>query len=497
MFPLGSMHSAMFLRREGVLEIRELKATIQNCSFSNPDNDVGICIEIDWDDGRSKDTLDSSRHINNNGVVSFPPESNFMQFAGPAVLQKDITIIAHVKEYLTESVTSPAKQNVLEKAKAVVTDGMKVLGENIQGRHGLGVPRAQTRPNVIPKDRNNNEFEVMRLSLGGAGYPDDAGDFVEFEYRWLDFRAVREEYIGSQELTNQGPELVGLVKHQKKQDVVYDNIGLNQLMDMEGCRNTVAQVWKTYYEEDPMFNSVGIGDCPPINEVLSVHGVNCPTDVGYAFRINTARFDTKVALTTRLELDQSAMLVEDYKAQGVAISSGQLRLKNGILLEEPNPGHRPSGDGVVPIHSLDHSENWKDKLEFNIDRIEGAEHKVLLRGEAFSKILLDRILWKVDGWSKECSLEFGPEYEALEGNMPVFDGDAHSSVKHTVASLNAGRLCAVAGHCIAHSKKHGKYYLLYRKGRFHGARSKLGPKWKAILDDAIVEKRYAQGDIDD
>merc|ERR1712203_536896 len=142
--------------------------------------------------------------------------------------------------------------------------------------------------------------------------------------------------------------------------------------------NKVLQVWRKYYECDPLYDQSSDHsegrprDCPPIKRMLAVHGVNVPTPIKFALKMRTARRNPHV-VESRFELDDQAV---------EAKSGNGYRMKGGIWYEEKG-GDAPSGDGTVPFQSLEHSMSWKKHLRLRCERLDGVGHREMLADASF------------------------------------------------------------------------------------------------------------------
>jgi len=69
----------------GVLEIKQVQATVENCGIKCADNKIMLTVELCW--GRKTDTLTTKSASSFDGrSATFDEADNFLQFAGPEEL---------------------------------------------------------------------------------------------------------------------------------------------------------------------------------------------------------------------------------------------------------------------------------------------------------------------------------------------------------------------------------------------------------------------------
>eukprot|EP00971_Amphidinium_carterae_P072905 1441839-Amphidinium_carterae.1 len=124
--------------------------------------------------------------------------------------------------------------------------------------------------------------------------------------RWVDYRMLRREWLGSDTLPSSSSDAALLTSTSLKK-TSYDYISITDLLKMEGSSGLV-DVWQKYYVDDAYFNDSVVDDRPPVSRVLSIHGANLMTDVGYAIRLHTCRFIPSIELRSRFVLDTEAKL---------------------------------------------------------------------------------------------------------------------------------------------------------------------------------------------
>jgi len=302
----------------------------------------------------------------------------------------------------------------------------------------------------------------------------DSG-LVMLKARWLDFRALRRAWLGSEEL--QSDQEAPVCDAGDKN--VYDSIGVRELLHMEGCVG-VAEVWRKYYEEDAFFNHTAANDLPPVRRVLSIHGSNLVTDIGYAVRLHTCRMMPAYELRTRFVLDSEAKL---------KVSDDMHTIKGGVIFETPSKATGgASGDGVVPMRSMERCLTWAPQVRVDVYRIHGAEHKVLLHKEAYSEYLLKEIdLLGDKTWAVANAVDIGASCAGFE-HMRVFGPPVRTDVETTVAALKAGTLAAPEGFCIAYAKKADSYFLLFQADRREAALLALG-RSPAVVQATLLEQK--------
>mmetsp|Transcript_17891 Transcript_17891/g.38348 ORF Transcript_17891/g.38348 Transcript_17891/m.38348 type:complete len:808 (+) Transcript_17891:97-2520(+) len=376
LFPIGSLNQrpCCFLRRQGVLEVRNLKVEIKNI-FSSKRNTIMLTVEVDWGAKNDREALTTNSGVANGAevageVVTFDEASNVMIFGGPPSLPIDASIRVIVKEKGMHD--DEDKGSTLSKFGQHLKNGAKLFGEAINGRSGWGVPKAET-PTFFLRDvlqagaRTSDGFTKLSVMV--------AGGTIEFEARYLDYQGLRSHWLGSQALAEgPGAEFEAPMKHKVRDSEIYDPLDSKSLLRME-CPE-VADMVQRYYIEDQYCDYAGLESCPPIKRMVAVHGVNVKTECMYALKVNTVRTKPKV-LTTKFVLDDATELVERKPGRS---------MNKGMIYELEDPDH-PSGDGTVTLASMEHCRRWADSLSLTVEHIPGAIHSTMLWDERFHRVV--------------------------------------------------------------------------------------------------------------
>eukprot|EP00956_Cyclotella_meneghiniana_P032549 scaffold90081_cov79-Cyclotella_meneghiniana.AAC.1 len=183
----------------------------------------------------------------------------------------------------------------------------------------------------------------------------------------------------------------------------------NQLFNMEGMGN-VPRLLDNSYLPDPIGPlSQSSWQPPPVKRVVSIYGINYPTEVSAVYRRNLKHIPNasnnkssmKKSISSELEptfvLDKDAILAKPI--------SKTHAIKKGLIYETSNSPQKvtnadgttttefKSGDGSVPYWSLQHCRTWIDrgpaKCDVTVHEIDSVEHRAILNDARFHKILLD------------------------------------------------------------------------------------------------------------
>lgn len=408
LFPLGAhAASTFYLRRGGVLEIRNFRAHLQGCGFESVKNAVSLTVKVSWSDSDTASLSTGSSESFDDYEALFNDSENLLHFGGPVSIPADATITIVAKETGLHVDRHARKREFLKRTGAAVT----MLGHFAhdtckEGWKAKGAVRASSAA--------MNLTECLRGSIGGIddfverGQRDGFVDVrlplephthhhthhqqakqgrVEFQARWRDFRALRVNLPGSQQLAQETLDCRSgaPICHRDRHEEIYDEVDIPQLMQMEGCEESL-QVWEKFYKGDPFFDVAGVDDAPPIRRVIAMHGVNIPTEVMYAVRLNTVRLKGRPG-RTRFILDDEADLVESDESRNIS---------GGIIYETAIPEEKKSGDGTVPLHSLEHCRSWASQLDLQVIEFEGVEHRPMLLEPEFHFALI-RALTKCSG----------------------------------------------------------------------------------------------------
>ncbi|CAK0867260.1 unnamed protein product [Prorocentrum cordatum] len=410
LFPIGERASTTFyLRRQSLLEVRDFVACLEGLGVESNKNRIVLAVEIDMGPGFAAESLTTKSSVTfEDQTATFDPGSNLMFFGCPADLPEDASIRVIVKEkgLHDDSVVNPLKRL----SKGLVA-AVQLASEAAHGRSGRGVPKASTTVRRLGEllrvepDADGFVQASLQLAKLHAFGPQTAtkGDgwlkgCVKFRVRWRDPKALRLAWLGSQGLDQFTPSSSAgeggfQLRHNLRSRAAYDSVSHLELLQMEGSATPagvkcpdVMKVWRKYYERDSAYNHNGADDCPPVRNMLAVHGVNVPTEVGYALRINTVRAKPSM-FNTRFVLDDEAELVAPKKG---------IEMKGGTISEVAG-GASPSGDGTVPLHSLEHSEAWRGQLRLKSVRLESVAHRDMLADPQFHEALHD-VLWPMGGF---------------------------------------------------------------------------------------------------
>jgi len=303
------------------------------------------------------------------------------------------TIMVIAKEVAVHNDQLPRKRDVFKSLGTRAKTACPIVREACwDGFVEKGVPRARSDRAVLAEHLQQRSDEVrvdgfVRICLpldrdvGGTGeVPEAPASQVTFQVRWRDYDALRSDWLGSQELSPAPAESRRAVPvcHRKDSEAIYDLLDWRQLAEMEKC-DDVLRVWKDWYEDDPLFDDGEAGDAPPIRRVVSMHGINVPTELIFAVRLNTTRIKPG---RTRFELDDEAELVEPCDS---------FMMSGGIIYEKADQPGSLSGDGVVPRHSLRHCDAWKDQLRLKTIQFDKCEHRPMLAHKGFHAAVIEAL----------------------------------------------------------------------------------------------------------
>ena len=310
-------------------------------------------------------------------------------------LPANATIKAIVKE---KGRQHDANGSWLSRVGQNLAAGAMLVEEAAMGRKGLGVPKAYTEAtsvkSLLTKSPDSEGFIEVRLPISklasgpisamGYGKAAEQGDFVIFHMRWLDFAGLKKHWVGSDKLWNgDSGDCSSAYQFQCPSDkaAVYEAIGAKEVMRIERCEE-ILNTWRRYYEEDPLYDDLR-QRCPPLKKIRAVHGVNVPTEAAYALRVQTIRLKQSEILT-RLSFDDEATMSDIHG-----------RCVGGGTVHASGSNNALSGDGVVPLESLDECRNWaKVGLECELTCLQGVEHRAILADPHFHQIIRDAVLLK-------------------------------------------------------------------------------------------------------
>lgn len=307
---------------------------------------------------------------------------------------------ATIKAIVKEKGISNGKDSWLSRMGQGLSAGVMLVEEAAMGRKGLGVPKAYTETislaSLLSSKADGDGFVEVRLPISklaagpisALGYAKslDAGDVVVFRMRWLNFTALKKTWAKSDSLWTGAASTYHFSCQGKAQ---YEPIGVEQVLRIEGCEG-IGDTWKTYYRDDPLYDDRCSGK-PPVRRMRAVHGVNVPTEIAFALRVQSVRLKQSKILT-RLVLDDEA---EMGKVEGCSLSGGVVR--------RTGTSHSLSGDGVVDLQSLDECRRWaRDGLACELTYLPGVEHRAMLADAHFHQTIKDAVL-SVEMESSEAS----------------------------------------------------------------------------------------------
>lgn len=387
LFPLGEQaHGVIYLRREGMLEVIIQSGDLSRCHIESIKNKIIVNVEVCWGDGREKIVLKSHSCDEFDGTTAkWDADINLLQFGCPAVLPENATIQVIVKE---KGIRDDHHVNPFVRLGKGLVGGVQILEEAVQGRGTKGLPRGSTGALKI-RDlcKPSHDWVQRRQPLKVAsrfGFRSEEGDIghLEFSIRWRDSETLRRPALkmtAPKRRRHADPVPVEWhLRHVKRDDVYYDIVDMHRLVELED--EGIAQVWQKYYVEDPLYDEEGVDDCPPSRRLMSIHGVDRATQIAYALRINTGVTKRK-STETRFCLDADADIID---------GNASVSIKGGIICEQKG-GATPSGDGTVPLASLEHCLKWKDTIDVRLSRLRDAEHRGMLAEPQFHMAIADAL----------------------------------------------------------------------------------------------------------
>ena len=191
------------------------------------------------------------------------------------------------------------------------------------------------------------------------------------------------------------------VKDPKNEHAGFEPVSGFALIQAEGIEEKLFELLKNRYEMDPLGpRTKSSRDAPPVKRVISIYGINRPTEVSGIYRRRPARIVRQGApKESTYILDSKARLAPTDKA------SRSYQVSGGIIYETkstPQVMNKPdgapavrfaSGDGTVPFWSLQHSRSWASPTcVVKVHEIEGAEHREILADKRFHEILREHLV---------------------------------------------------------------------------------------------------------
>eukprot|EP00443_Scrippsiella_acuminata_P023602 CAMPEP_0115363512 /NCGR_PEP_ID=MMETSP0270-20121206/103281_1 /TAXON_ID=71861 /ORGANISM="Scrippsiella trochoidea, Strain CCMP3099" /LENGTH=424 /DNA_ID=CAMNT_0002786161 /DNA_START=204 /DNA_END=1478 /DNA_ORIENTATION=+ len=349
-----------------------MKARVAKCGLESTRNRVMLTVSVSWGAKHDTDALTTKTgELIEGSEVAWDEASNVLIFGGPPELPSDATVQFIIKE---KGVHDDAdRDSVLKRLGKGIIAGGKVLGEALRGRATLGVPRANTqafslRQALESGRRCPDGFSEISLPIEKGG----SSDFVTFQVRWMDFRAVRDTVGWAPRIW---PPAVD--KRMFLYVIISDEMRSMKpwaYMNME-CPE-VLKVVRKYYEADDLCDKAMLDKPPPVRRIVAVHGVNVKTDTMYALRVNTLRVKP-MELHSRFVLDDQAELVESVP--GLCMSGG--------MVYEQSGGSKYSGDGVVPFDSMEYCRAWAGHVDLQVKYLDDVDHRGLLKDPGFHDLL--------------------------------------------------------------------------------------------------------------
>jgi hypothetical protein len=446
--PTGHLTKAptWYVRQESVLEMKdfsiELTGGPEDIGMSTGEdgdslNSAQLMIQLGWSVlGRAR-TLHTSVHtapgqgsdVLRDGKCKFAAAHNEMQFSGPVSAEEipeSAWVEVTIKErgFKSDSLFDPKfSVGAMAMAKEVyhgtasnATAKACTARINLKQLIDSGVPHKDGWVTVNFDPRYRLPFQLCRSSS-------DLGR-VTCKMRWLDFEGVKTHWFAGHQFHNEmwNESRFRLTLEGKE---IYEPIAQSLLFKQE-CPN-VWKCWQKYYESDPNYSKTvrAEHDAPPgIERMVSVHGTNMPTDRAFALKIHTSRRQPSLSpgefVTTNFKLDDEVEFedTEDYqmgKKPGV---------DKGIIFEAPEPDPTPacvekicqklaatcrnveqfdsddeyaslaidgddkddgiSGDGVVPLESLEHTRRWQKQMRYyDVQRVPGVGHREIMADARF------------------------------------------------------------------------------------------------------------------
>ena len=189
----------------------------------------------------------------------------------------------------------------------------------------------------------------------------------------------------------------------------YISCDTHQLLKTEGMSRVFSLLENSYVDEsDPVGPlSKSSWHAPPVKRVISIYGINYPTEVSAVYRRNSIKHLPNAANKTcqfsELELEPTFVL--EVNAALDNVFSKTHIIKKGLILETSKSPQTvitadgtksvefKSGDGSVPYWSLQHCRMWQGrgpaKCDVTVHEIDSVEHRAILNDSRFHNILLE------------------------------------------------------------------------------------------------------------
>jgi hypothetical protein len=177
------------------------------------------------------------------------------------------------------------------------------------------------------------------------------------------------------------------------------------LLSTEGM-GQVRRLLENAYESDPVGPlSLSSWHPPPVKRVVSIYGINYPTEVAAVYRRNPLKHIPNASNTKSQSSELEPTFVLDRDAMLDKQTSKTHTIKRGVIFESAKSPQTvmtqdgttstefKSGDGSVPYWSLQHCRMWQGqgpaKCDVTLHEIDSVEHRAILNDSRFHQILLD------------------------------------------------------------------------------------------------------------
>eukprot|EP01134_Creolimax_fragrantissima_P004166 CFRG4166T1 len=153
----------------------------------------------------------------------------------------------------------------------------------------------------------------------------------------------------------------------------------------ESAAHAVVSSWERDYANDPLLQDWA--HPPPVPRLLNVHGINLPTEAGYAFRVKTESINS--CLFTKFKLDNNFKSTTHKCVSGIAYEN---KYTFQSATKHQDPQIPISGDGTVTYQSLSFPENWTHGYEIQVESVEfdKMEHREMLADPRLIGLLITK-----------------------------------------------------------------------------------------------------------
>lgn len=210
--------------------------------------------------------------------------------------------------------------------------------------------------------------------------------------------AISDDLVDNEKITNIVP--IGS-KSRLESNVRYEALSGHQLYAMDVfCKDGFERVIRERYEKDPL--EPRTYDCPPVQRVNAIYGINVPTEVCAVLRhrpyivVGDANADSRYVIDTECKWKD----IPQEVGKSSLFNWKDLHLSNGILMETNTTRQQTvdengktvfrkvCGDGTVPYWNLAHCKTWRPHLkELTVDELEGAGHRGILAESRFHELI--------------------------------------------------------------------------------------------------------------